>query len=117
MNATLDFIENATCIDDTVCSMGTNATFCAIKVKETLGPPPLILTPVDYMKKILPSLFICCLFVWCFYKTVKMFKKFYDENTEPAILLELVFLTNIPLMLGSALIFNGSLLPYINFDC
>ena len=50
---------------------------------------------------VLPQLVTTSFFIWSLAKTVAMFKKFYKDSMEPVILLELIFLTNFPVMLGS----------------
>ena len=50
---------------------------------------------------ILPSVTI-----WITYKIVHLIKRFYTENSEPAIIFELVFLANIPALYGFLFLLN-----------
>ena len=48
----------------------------------------------------LPLFVATVLLIWSVMKTVKFFQKFCHNNMEPAVLLELVFLVNLPTMMG-----------------
>ena len=63
---------------------------------------PLVTSRSDELiQNILPQLVTISMLVWSIVKTVKLFKKFYQPNMEPAILLELIFIANFPTMLAA----------------
>ena len=52
----------------------------------------------------LPLFVAILFFTWSIVKTVKFFQKFYHNNMEPAVLLELVFIANLPGTIGAIIV-------------
>ena len=86
---------NNTCDDDVNLNISINA--CKIINSRKVST---LMTPVEFEVVLLVVFFLFLMLSITL--NVKLIKKYYNENTEPAILLELVFLTNFSALFGSA---------------
>ena len=93
-------IMNNTCYDDVNLNTTFNACMLMKKIK---------MTKSSDLKMVFSIIVITSsLLIWSVLKIVKLCKKFLHENVEPAIILELVFLTNFSALFGSFFLLNVS---------
>ena len=88
-----------TITNNTCAIVNATITFDACLIREEI-------TKCKTLRKIDVVLLVALssIFIWSIIKNVKLFQKFYKENIEPAILLELVFLTDFSCLFATTLL-------------